>query len=88
MIHSAPLFLSPHSFWLILAERLLRQLVATPLLGRGHSFHSWVVAQSASPQRGMFCIRLLLLMSGVTISFWNCALTGSCCCLLLLLLLG
>ncbi|WIA22769.1 hypothetical protein OEZ86_009726 [Tetradesmus obliquus] len=58
-------------YWLILTERVLRQCVATPVLGRGPRFLSWLAQQAADSSKPMLCMRLLMLLSGFTISFWN-----------------
>lgn len=47
------------SYWLILGERVLRQFLATPLLGRGPRFAPWLREQ-AQGSPAMFCMRMLL----------------------------
>jgi hypothetical protein len=39
---------------------MLRQCLATPVLGRGPRFQSWLAQQAAESSKPMLCMRLLL----------------------------
>jgi hypothetical protein len=49
-----------YRYWLILAERVLRQCIATPLLGRGPRFHAWITAAVTNSSRFVFCCKTLM----------------------------
>ncbi|WIA39137.1 hypothetical protein OEZ86_005266 [Tetradesmus obliquus] len=58
-------------YWLLLGERVLRQIIATPLLGRGPRFAAWLTAAEQTSTQLHFCCKTLVLLSGFTISCWN-----------------
>lgn len=58
-------------YWIILAERVLRQFVATPVLGRGPRFVQWMRDAAAADPGPITAFKLAMLVSGITHAFWN-----------------
>jgi len=47
-------------YWIILTERILRQWVATPALGRGHNFVAWLRDTAAANQGAGTAVKLAM----------------------------
>lgn len=51
---------SCHRYWIILSERILRQFVATPALGRGPRFVQWMQDTAATDPGPMTAFKLAM----------------------------
>lgn len=63
--------LPPCRYGIILAERILRQWVATPALGRGPIFISFLHKSAAADPGPATAVKLAMLTSGITHAAWN-----------------